>query len=201
MFRPNKLATIELLISLKKTELYKKQNPDSWFALYKAELSLAQEIFAYLHFLEIFLRNKITAEFNADFGDWLLTTNRNFHLNTKEQEKIDQILITLTKSKKATSSDNIVSNLSLGFWTNLFHRHYTSVWQQNKMIERVFPFLKSRERSLKQVQKELEEIRKFRNRIFHFESLQNSNAPQMQMLIDKFIYGISGLRIEELLDD
>lgn len=67
------------------------------------------------------------------------------------------------------------------------------------MIERVFPFLKSHQRNIKQIQKELEIIRKFRNRIFHFESLQSFNIEEMERLIFKFIYGISGVKIWEIL--
>ena len=160
----------------------------------------AKEIFIHLHFLEIFLRNKIAIEFDLEFGEWLLCGNKKFKFNEKEQEKIDQILMALGKDGKIVSADNIVSNLSLGFWTNLFHRPYSKAWQQNKMIERVFPFLKSHNRNLKQIQKELETIRKFRNRIFHFESLQNCDLQKMEQLIFKFIYGISGVEIQEILN-
>jgi hypothetical protein len=105
----------------------------------------------------------------------------------------------LNKSNKVKNADNIISNLSFGFWTNLFHRPYAKIWQQNKMIERIFPFLKSHQRNLKQIQKELEVIRKFRNRIFHFESLQSYNIGEMERLIFKFVYGISGVKIWEIL--
>lgn len=135
-----------------------------------------------------------------EFGEWLFRGNKKFKFNEKEQEKIDQILMAFDKAGKVVSADNIISNLSLGFWTNLFHRPYSKAWQQNKMIERVFPFLKSHHRNLKQIQKELETIRKFRNRIFHFESLQNCDLQKMERLIFKFIYGISGVKILEILN-
>ena len=59
--------------------------------------------------------------------------------------------------------------------------------------------LKSHQRNLKKIQKELEIIRKFRNQIFHFESLQSFNTEEMKRLIFKFIYGISGVKIWEIL--
>jgi hypothetical protein len=46
----------------------------------------------------------------------------------------------------------------------------------------------------------MEEIRRFRNRIFHFESLQSWNFEEVERLIDKFIYGICGARIKEILE-
>ena len=199
MITPEILDKIELLISSQKAALYKKRNQESWFYAYKDELMQAKEIFIYLHFLEIFLRNKIANEFSFDFGNWFFDQETEFKLDLREKEKVDQVLISLNKSNKISSSDNIISNLSLGFWTNLFHKSYSKVWQQNKMIERVFPFLKSHQRNIKQIQKELEIIRKFRNRIFHFESLQSFNIEEMERLIFKFIYGISGVKIWEIL--
>jgi len=69
------------------------------------------------------------------------------------------------------------------------------------MIERVFPFLKNHQRNLKTIQKELESIRRFRNRIFHFESLTNLDCEGTAQLINKFIYGISGVEIKKILDE
>ncbi len=199
MIDQNTLDQIELLISSKKVASYKQSNLENWFISYRAELTQAKKFFVYLHFLEIFLRNKIASEFNLDFDEWLIGKSSKFKFNAKEQDKIDQILATLRKAKKDINANNIISNLSLGFWTNLFHRPYAKAWQHNKMIERVFPFLKSPQRSLKQIQKELETIRKFRNRIFHFESLQNCSLEKMEQLIFKFIYGISGVKIWDIL--
>lgn len=195
------LDQLEPLVSSAKAALYKNKNAGNWLIAYKAEVNLAKEMFIYLHFLEIFLRNKITAQFALDFGDWLCSARFNFKFDLKEKEKIGHVLAALNKSKKEINSDNIVSNLSLGFWTNLFHKPYTKAWQKNKMIERVFPFLKSNQRDLKQIQKELEAIRKFRNRIFHFESLGSWNFEEMGNLINKFIHGISGVQIREILNE
>lgn len=195
------LDQLEPLVSSAKAAVYKNQNADDWLGAYKAEITLAKEMFIYLHFLEIFLRNKIAHQFNLDFGDWLCDARFNFKFDLKEKEKISHVLMSLNKSKKEINSDNVVSNLSLGFWTNLFHKPYTKAWQKNKMIARVFPFLKSHQRDLKQIQKELEAIRKFRNRIFHFESLSSWNFKEMENLIDKFIHGISGVKIREILNE
>ena len=190
----NFLNKLEELLSPKKVAAYKIRFTDNWFEAYKSELSLAKEVFTYLHFLEIFLRNKIATEFGVDFGDWLLDARCSLKLNFKEQEKVGKVIAELSKMDKALDSDNIVSSLNFGFWTNLFHKSYhVPVWQKNKMLERVFPFLKPHQRDLKQIQKEMEAIRKFRNRIFHFENLQSWNFEEMKKLIDKFIFGVGGV--------
>lgn len=187
------LDKIEELLSKKKVETYKKKFSGNWFEAYKTELEHAKEIFIYLHFLEIFLRNKIAAEFSIEFGDWLFDKSCALKLNFKEQEKIDKVAAELTQTKKELNSDNIVSGLNFGFWTNLFHKSYNyPIWHKNKMIERVFPFLKPHQRDLKQIQKEMEAIRKLRNRVFHFENLQSCNFTEIKNLIDKFIFGVGG---------
>ena len=187
------LDKLEELLSKKKVEQYKKKFSNNWFEAYKSELEQAKEIFIYLHFLEIFLRNKIAEEFSVEFGNWFFDQNCTLKLNFKEQEKIDKVIVELTQTKKEINLDNIVSSLNFGFWTNLFHKSYNyPIWDKNKMIERVFPFLRSHQRNLKQIQKEMEAIRKLRNRVFHFENLQSWNFTEIKKLIDKFIYGIGG---------
>jgi len=67
------------------------------------------------------------------------------------------------------------------------------------MPTRVFPFLKPHQRDLKQIQKEMEAIRKFRNRVFHFKNLQSWNFEEMKKLIDKFIFGVGGVDMLDIL--
>lgn len=197
--RKNYLDEIEILLSAKKVSLYKEKYSNHWFEAYKSELESAKVSFVYLHFLEIFLRNKIAKEFNQDFGNWLFDPRSILKLNFKEQEKVGKVFAELNKIGKEHDIDNVVSNLNFGFWTNLFHKYYHDpIWQRNKMLERVFPFLKPHQRNLKQIQQELEAIRKFRNRIFHFESMQNWNFEEMNKLIDKFVFGLSGVEVGKI---
>jgi len=192
------LNQIEVLLSAKKTAIYKEKYSNQWFSAYKNELKKSQELFIYLHFLEIFLRNKISNEFKNEFGDWVFDEKCKLQLTFKEKEKVEKVLLELGKTKKDLNLDNVVSNLNFGFWTNLFHKSYhVPVWQRNAMIERVFAFLKPHQRNLKNIQQELEEIRKFRNRIFHFETMQAWNFEEMKMQIDKFIYGIGGFGFDD----
>ena len=195
------LDKLEELLSKNKVKPYKEKFSKNWFEAYKLELEQAKEIFIYLHFLEIFLRNKINNEFSIEFGNWLFDQNRGLSiikgselssalkkfdptinsasdfanltksstntgsnpllldnpenctlkLNFKEQEKIDKVIVELTQTKKEINLNNIVSSLSFGFWTNLFHKSYhVPVWQKNNMMERVFPFLKPNQRNLYQ---------------------------------------------------
>ena len=191
---------IESLLSSKKVEIYKKKNSEGWFLDYSKELNNVKESFIYLHFLEIFLRNRISEEFQNRFGEWVFEESFLVYLKDIERKKIEDVKIKLRRSKKEENIDNVVSNLNLGFWVNLFHKNYrTSIWEKDKVIIDVFPFFKREQRSLTKVKSELEAIRKFRNRVFHFENMQSWDFDNMNMLIKKYIYGISSIDIDDLL--
>lgn len=194
------LNEIEKLLSPKRVAIYKQKFSTHWFESYKSEMQQTKEFLIYLHFLEIFLRNRIATELSNDFGkDWFLVQS-NLEFYFKEREKIDKVISNLNRDSKDLICDNVISNLSLGFWTNLFHKSYwVPIWQINQMLERVFPFLNSHQRNLKQLQKELEFLRKFRNRVFHFENLQSYDLDVARNLIDKFIFGISKINSSQIL--
>lgn len=194
------LNKIEMLLSTKKISFYKENYHKNWLKVYIEEVYRAKELFVYLHFFEIFLRNKIATEFAKDFGDWLLNPKDNFLLNPYDQEKLDETKVRLVKSGKVLNSDNIISNLNLGFWTNLFHKSYhVCVWQKCFMTPRIFPYLKLREINLKKIQIDLEKIRKIRNRIFHFENLNEFDFDGSLQLVERFFYGVAGVKFEEFL--
>lgn len=192
--------SIDQLLSLPKIKPYKQKYCDQWFYFYKNDLSQAKEIFISLHFLEIFLRNKINTEFKHIFGNWLSADDKTI-LRINEYNKILKVLSLLNKSKKNINSHDIISNLSFGFWTNLFHQSYNyRIWQQNDMTKNVFPFLKNFERDIKKIHNDMKKIRILRNRIFHFENLYKTNLSNALNEINFYIYGVSGLHLQEFLN-
>jgi hypothetical protein len=84
--------------------------------------------------------------------------------------------------------------LGLGFWTGLFHEHYNRQiwWSCNNLIAKIFPFLCSSIRDLKQINKDLNLIRPFRNKVFHFANILDSQQPAINQLISKYQQGILG---------
>lgn len=50
------LQKIEPLLSAKKMSFYKENFCENWFAAYIKEVCKARELFVYLHFFEVFLR-------------------------------------------------------------------------------------------------------------------------------------------------
>jgi len=178
------IQNLEILLSKERIAVYKKVDINNWFAEYKKDIELGKHLYEKLHFLEVFLRNKIDYEFQKVFGnDWLNNVNQ-FPFSHHSIGKLNEII----------KKDNKVSNLSFGFWSGLFHPYYhNKVWYKNpRLLKSMFPRFKTHELNLKQIEKELDIIRKLRNRVFHFEPLINSNTQECLALIEKYVRGIGG---------
>lgn len=75
----------------------------------------------------------------------------------------------------ATSKDftigKVVANLNFGFWTNLCVKKYNSkIWNKPKCFYGVFVNYQKKQ-SIKEIAKKLYTIRRFRNRVFHYEKI------------------------------
>ncbi|MDA9818230.1 hypothetical protein N9C35_04235 [Flavobacteriaceae bacterium] len=192
---------LENFLSSERISKYKKID-DNWFKIYLKDIELAKSFYSKLHFLEIFLRNVINREFIWIYGDkWFIPNKIRSDLifNYREENKLNDILALLNKQRKEINYHNIISNLNLGFWTNLFHKSYNNhIWQQNDIVLKIFPHLKSSQRNINNIHKDMNIIRKFRNRIFHFQSLINTDTKTIHKLIDKYIYGLSKINNQNL---
>ena len=186
------IENLEILLSQNRINVYKKINQEKWFVIYTQDIELGKQLYEKFHFLEVFLRNQIDYEFQKVFGNnWLLS---GIQFARKEQSKIQRTIDILTEERKNIEHSNILSNLSLGFWVGLFHGFYhDTLWtRRHNLLKSIFSYLMAHERSLKQIEKELDIIRKLRNRVFHFEPLINSNTQECLALIEKYVRGIGG---------
>ena len=104
---------IEILLSSKRVSVYKKVDINNWFAEYKKDIELGKHLYEKLHFLEVFLRNKIDYEFQKVFGsDWLNNVNQ-FPFHTT-------VLTNLMKlSKRITKFPIFLLAFGLGFFTHI----------------------------------------------------------------------------------
>jgi hypothetical protein len=83
-------------------------------------------------------------------------------------------------TKLAPSSNDIVAALDFGYWTNLFNRDLDAPLFVTTLYK-AFPFFRDRTGARKNparsdLARELNAIRKFRNRIMHFEPLFKGNV-------------------------
>ncbi len=153
-------------ISEKRLENYKN------FDEYKQNICLSQKYYILLSVFEISLRNAIDFYFTSKFSeDWLESSV--LHNDTKK--RVEEAKNKIIQRKEEVTHDKITAELSFGFWTSLFRKSYTNILRI-KDIESIFSNLPPREKKLINrniLDKKLNNIRKFRNRVFHYEKIIN----------------------------
>ncbi len=172
------------VVSKKRAEAYGFLKEDNLTVLnkYLNNIKVSESFYPLLDFFEISLRNRINNVFIDDYGeDWLLD-NDFFDVDT--QRAVSEVQERLSKKKKYPVNHRLVAELNFGFWSNLFNKKYHVVWQQNKRIPRAFINAKL---DIKTINKELEILRNFRNRVFHFETIYNHNPERCYGLLLKYI--------------
>jgi hypothetical protein len=88
---------IEILLSLPRVEKYKKIN-DDWFIGYNKDIETSKKFYKKLHFLEIFLRNRIDVEISKIFSENWILPNENFPLSNKSAIRLKNIKFSTKKT-------------------------------------------------------------------------------------------------------
>lgn len=177
------------VISQKRADAYRLSRDDNNASIlerYINNIKVSEAFYPLLDFFEISLRNRINNVFVEDFGDdWLLD---NDFFDDETQNAVQEVVDRLIKKRKSAINYRLVAELNFGFWSNMFNKKYHVIWQQEKRMGRVF--VKSKY-DIKTVNKELEILRKFRNRIFHFETIYNHQPEKCYGLLHKYITSMS----------
>ena len=145
-------------------------------SLYFYNLLLSESLYPAIHLLEITLRNNINEALKITTGqpDWYDLPSL---LQVKQITQLAEARAKIAKLKKVETADQIVSELSLGFWVGLFNASYEhTLWRHYpKLISLTVPraskYLKTRDH----VSKRLNPIRDLRNRVFHHEPIWIQN--------------------------
>jgi len=86
----------------------------------------------------------------------------------------------LNRNNQNFTDDDIVAELNFGFWTKLLlDKHYTNIWR--KIFKDVFPNLEFKgniDQAKVHTGLQFDDLRKFRNRIFHYEPIFNKAPKQ-----------------------
>lgn len=145
---------------------------------YKKNMQISQAIYPELCTLEIILRNSINnllkkiispnwieeeVKNNTFFESYDYQTLCKAYYDTKEECK---------NNSKEFTEGKIISNLTFGFWTNLCVKKYNSkIWNKSKYFNDVFVNYKFVYGAINNISNKLYFIRKFRNRVFHYEKI------------------------------
>ncbi len=142
---------------------------------YMENLTFSKNSYIPLSVLEIALRNAINNFLSVKVGnDWYEDAN---FLTKDSIRKIEEAKNVLQSRRENISKNKIIAELSLGFWVNLFKKPYDKKLRINE-LKRIFPNLPSAKEKLinrEVLYRELNHIRNFRNRVFHYEKVINKD--------------------------
>ncbi len=142
---------------------------------YEANLLLSKNSYIPLSILEIALKNSIDNLLSVKLGiNWIEDTG---FLTKDSIVKIEEAKSILQKRGESITKSKIIAELSFGFWVNLFKKPYATKLRTSD-LQNIFLNLPLREEKLinrEVLYKELNHIRNFRNRVFHYEKVLNKN--------------------------
>ena len=166
-----KLTDLEKLLSEKRLGTYYNLFPEDKekaIQYYRINTQISESLYSLLSNLEIILRNSIHNSFTIHFksADWFSYLG--------QPELLDQLNNAKRKiivSRNHISSDKVVAELTFGFWTALFNKQYAKYFWKPLMY--AFPLIDPSNKRRDKISYKLNHIRKFRNRIFHYEPVCN----------------------------
>lgn len=166
----NRKSRLITRISIERLSSYGNLDQDpleNIMAKYLWNCALSETLYQSLHWLEIALRNNIYFAAVQTLGVTWLT---NGQLLQPEQKQVQDVIDRLINEGKGTTPADITAALNFGFWTSLFRKDYEQ--KLRPILPRIFPYVTpTSDRTRKNISDRLNTIRKFRNRIFHFEPI------------------------------
>ncbi|MBK7761975.1 MAG: hypothetical protein IPI46_01210 [Bacteroidetes bacterium] len=165
------LENLERLLSAKRLDTYYRLfngEKNDAIEYYQLNIKISEALYPLLANLEIVLRNSIHQSFTKRFG------TENWFETLEYQDLIDQIKIAnskIIKNRQVPNCDKIVAELTFGFWTSLFNKQYARLLWRPLMFS--FKELDDKNKHRDKIAYSLNQVRKFRNRVFHYEPICN----------------------------
>jgi hypothetical protein len=165
-------SDLEALLSEKRLSTYYSLFPDDKpraIQYYQLNTQISESLYPLLSNFEVVLRNSIHNSFNFHYK------TDNWYALITYPELADQIRIGKQKilaSHNHVTTDKLIAELTLGFWTSLLNKQYAKdFW---KPMMHAFPLINNQQKHRDKIAFKLNQIRKFRNRIFHYEPVCNN---------------------------
>lgn len=154
---------------------------------YLLNIELSKSFYLPLQKLETTLRNNIhtTLSNQLENDNWFEISD---FLTNDSYKKISEAKNNINKE---LTPGRIISELNFGFWCALFSKPYDQkVW--NKYTKLIFPNIPRKYATRKVLMKKTNLIRKFRNKIFHFDTIINiKNLFEIHKEILEMIYWLN----------
>lgn len=162
---------------------------------YELNLVISKNMYIPLSVLEVSIRNAVNNHFSQFYGNgWVLNEAR--FLQRDAIRKIIEAKKRIEERNETLSSEKLVAELSFGFWTSLFQQPYDKVLRFTN-LKQIFSNLPKKNDKMvdrKYISAQLNLIRAFRNRIFHYEKIVQK--PKYENIEDKVYEILNYLHIE-----
>ena len=124
-----------------------------------------------LSILEVTLRNNMDFQLRRKFEDKNWFENQDFIkiVSPFQIDRVSEARNKILREKKIITTGRVIAELSFGFWTSLLDSKFEKTLWKN--IRLAFPNCPKNIRKRKTMSSKFNGIRKFRNRIFHHESV------------------------------
>ena len=175
--------SIERLLSFKQSD---NDTIDVLIDRYKNNLRISQALYPELSTLEITLRNAIDTMLKGCISEtWLedeikqqkILSNHDHEMLLSAYNDIDKLY-----SNKNFTIGKVIANLTFGFWTNLCSKWYCSnIWNKGCCFKGVFVNYPSKVNNIGLIATKLRLIRRFRNRVFHYEPIFKNPQNTLKM--------------------
>lgn len=194
--------SIEKSISSARLSTYRNHNASNnahFIANYILNAKISENFYFLLQNLEVALRNAIYDAFKKHYPQrdffFLNETNPRNRYRSRQENHDRECWKMLCGAKyklrnvSQINDSKIIAELSFGFWTKLLlsnDRKYTNMWRT--IFSDVFPNYQmqhSVDRDKNAVGRKIDDIRTFRNRIFHYEPV--FNQPNLIQIHDDII--------------
>ncbi|MCB1216569.1 Abi family protein [bacterium] len=142
-------------------------------SVYLWNVSLCEAMYPALHCCEIALRNSMYETLSEHFGnrDWIFDRR---YLVKRDGDTIAGVMRRLEDYGKPLTPDNVMAELTLGFWSTMLSASYDArYWRSPGLLRRLFPNAPRSELNIARLHRQLNHLRNFRNRIFHQEPVWN----------------------------
>lgn len=148
---------------------------DAAISLYERNGRIAEAFYRPLQALEVCLRNHMSRELRRMYAaNWPINNGPPFDPDTLQ--KIDAAVAELRRARRPITPDAVLAELSFGFWVLLLSRRYdANLWRTT-----FAPAFREggRRMARQRVHNRMNEIRDFRNRVFHHEPIYHLDPAQ-----------------------
>jgi hypothetical protein len=179
-----KCFTSQRLSKYSKNTRSEKEIMDKYFY----NIQLSKELYVLIALFEVSLRNHINYAINEYIHkNWLMDCSFLQQFLTENELKSYYLATSRLNERNKLTQDNLVTELNLGFWVNLFKKIYAPrLWHKKYVFESVFPYFdKKNNNRMDYIYPKLKAIQKIRNRISHHESIFDYKHD-----LDNFYYNI-----------